>query len=116
MKPALFVLEKTDSGYSAYAPELPIYTTGQSWEEAKSNAQEALQLYFDTDRSVPLRLRIDFGQFFQHYKVINARSLAERIGMNPTLLSQYIQGKKQPSPKHGWITGSRRLYISDHPG
>ncbi|MFI5164973.1 MAG: helix-turn-helix domain-containing protein, partial [Bacteroidia bacterium] len=39
----------------------------------------------------------DLRLFFQHYKVLNAKFLAERIGMNPTLLSQYVQGKKKPS-------------------
>jgi hypothetical protein len=29
--------------------------------------------------------------------IINAKFLAEKIGMNPTLLSQYVQGRKKPS-------------------
>jgi DNA-binding transcriptional regulator YdaS (Cro superfamily) len=29
--------------------------------------------------------------------VINAKFLAKKIGMNPTLLSQYVQGRKKPS-------------------
>ena len=99
MKPQTFILEKTDTGYSAYSYNLPVYSTGETWEEAKQNVHEALQLYFNTDESLPLRLRMDLGQFFQYYKVLNARSLAERIGMNPSLLSQYIQGQKQPSAK-----------------
>lgn len=44
-----------------------------------------------------IKLEIDLKQFFQYYRVINARFLAERIGMNPTLLSQYVQGRKKPS-------------------
>jgi len=36
-------------------------------------------------------------QFFRYYRVINARFLADKIGMNPTLLSQYVQGRKKPS-------------------
>ncbi len=31
--------------------------------------------------------------------VINVKFLAEKIGMNPTLLSQYVQGHKKPSDK-----------------
>lgn len=38
-----------------------------------------------------------FAQFFKYYRVLNTRFLAERIGMNPTLLSQYINGHKKPS-------------------
>lgn len=44
-----------------------------------------------------INFEIDFKQFFQYYKVLNAKFLAEKIGMNPTLLSQYIQGHKKPS-------------------
>jgi DNA-binding transcriptional regulator YdaS (Cro superfamily) len=42
---------------------------------------------------------LDLKQFFQYYRVLNATFLAKRIGMNPTLLSQYVRGKKQPSSK-----------------
>jgi hypothetical protein len=31
--------------------------------------------------------------------VLNANFLAQRIGMNATLLSQYVRGVKQPSQK-----------------
>ena len=31
--------------------------------------------------------------------MINAKFLAEKIGMNATLLSQYVSGTKKPSPK-----------------
>jgi len=32
-------------------------------------------------------------------RIINAKFLAKRIGMNETLLSQYVQGTKKPSAK-----------------
>jgi len=35
--------------------------------------------------------------FFDFYKVINAKALSERIGMNQSLLAQYIKGIKKPS-------------------
>jgi DNA-binding transcriptional regulator YdaS (Cro superfamily) len=46
-----------------------------------------------------IKFEIDFKQFFKYYKVINAKFLAEKIGMNATLLSQYVSGTKKPSPK-----------------
>ena len=52
--------------------------------------------YIDRDN---LSLNLDFKQFFEFFKVLNAKYLAERIGMNPSLLSQYINGKKLPSEK-----------------
>jgi predicted transcriptional regulator len=40
---------------------------------------------------------LDLPQFFSFYKVINAKALSERIGMNQSLLAQYIKGNKKPS-------------------
>ena len=40
----------------------------------------------------------DIAQFFSFYKVINAKAFSERIGMNQSLLAQYISGIKKPSP------------------
>jgi DNA-binding transcriptional regulator YdaS (Cro superfamily) len=44
-----------------------------------------------------LSYEIDFNQFFKYFKVLNSKAFAGRIGMNPTLLSQYIRGHKKPS-------------------
>jgi transcriptional regulator with XRE-family HTH domain len=41
---------------------------------------------------------MDMGSFFKFYKIINAKALSERIGMNQSLLAQYIRGIKNPSP------------------
>ena len=98
-----FLLEKTDTGYSSYCAEYPIFSTGKSMAELINNVYEASELYFSESekimKSLEIRFEIDFRQFFQYYKILNARYLAERIGMNPTLLSQYVQGHKKPSEK-----------------
>jgi predicted RNase H-like HicB family nuclease len=96
-------VEKTDTGYSAYAEEMSVFTTGQNITELYTNLIEALNLAFeDVGLEVAaddLKLHLDLRQFFQYYKVLNANFLARRIGMNPTLLSQYVRGKKRPSAK-----------------
>lgn len=94
-------VEKTDTGFSAYSDSLPIFTTGTVISELIGNAFEAAQLYFDGQDIAreDIKFEIDFQQFFQYYKVLNAKFLAEKIGMNPTLLSQYVQGRKKPSVK-----------------
>jgi len=94
------IVEKTDTGFSAYSEELPIYTTGRTVPELINNAYEAAQLYFEDKYQIDhdnLKFEVDFTQFFQYYKVLNSKFLAEKIGMNPTLLSQYVQGHKKPS-------------------
>ncbi|HEV2482634.1 MAG TPA: hypothetical protein VGS79_23375 [Puia sp.] len=97
------IVEKTRSGYSAYAEKFPVYTVGKSLEELKSNIVDALNLYMDrkgkTVTEEDLRIMLDLQQFFEFYKVINAKALSERIGMNQSLLAQYIKGIKKPSPK-----------------
>jgi predicted RNase H-like HicB family nuclease len=95
------LVEKTDTGFSAFAVDYPIFTTGKTIPELFNNALEAIALYFE-EENIPitqedLKFEIDFQQFFQYYKVLNASFLAEKIGMNPTLLSQYVQGRKKPS-------------------
>jgi len=95
------IVEKTRTGFSAFAQDHEVYTTGKTFAELKTNILEALNFYFE-DAGIKISpkqiaLEIDLKQFFQYYRVINAKFLAERIGMNPTLLSQYVQGRKKPS-------------------
>jgi hypothetical protein len=99
----ILTVEKTNSGFSAFANKYPIFTTGSTVPELINNTYEAVSLYFEeegiqVDPSTVI-FEIDFRQFFKYYKVLNAKFLAEKIGMNPTLLSQYVQGHKKPSPK-----------------
>ena len=95
------IVEKTDTGFSAFSEDYTIYTTGRTIPELIDNALEAANLFFEEESihiaQKNLKFEIDFKQFFQYYKVINAKFLANRIGMNPTLLSQYVQGRKKPS-------------------
>jgi predicted RNase H-like HicB family nuclease len=95
------IVEKTDTGFSAYTEDFPIFTTGKTISELLDNAYEATNLYFEDEKLTVLRenlkFEIDFKQFFQYYKVLNSKFLADKIGMNPTLLSQYVQGHKKPS-------------------
>ncbi len=100
-KKIVLILEKTKTGFSAYALDYPIFTTGKTISELLDNAFEAANLYFEEEEILisheNIRFEIDFKQFFQYYRVLNSKFLAERIGMNPTLLSQYVQGRKKPS-------------------
>ena len=95
------IVEKTNTGFSSFATDYPVFTTGKTISELLENMVEALNLYFEDDsikiEPQNVNFEIDLKQFFQYYRVINAKFLAERIGMNPTLLSQYVQGRKKPS-------------------
>jgi len=98
-KKIVVIIEKTDTGFSAFAEDFPVFTTGTSMNELLDNITEAFDLFYENEKfdASRLSLEIDFKQFFQYYKVINSKALAEKIGMNPTLLSQYVRGHKKPS-------------------
>ncbi|MEI2694032.1 MAG: helix-turn-helix transcriptional regulator [Saprospiraceae bacterium] len=97
-----FIIEKTNTGFSAFAKNYPIFTTGSSIPELMNNILDASNLYFEEHEILivaeNLKYEIDFKQFFLFYRVLNSKFLAEKIGMNPTLLSQYVKGRKKPSP------------------
>ena len=94
-------VEKTRTGYSAFALKYPVYTVGKTLDELKENMLAALNLFFsEKGKAVTeedLKISLDLPQFFEFYKVINAKALSERIGMNQSLLAQYISGSKKPS-------------------
>jgi len=94
-------VEKTNTGFSAFSEDYPIFTTGRTIPELMENALEAANLCFEDDNvnitQENLKFELDFKQFFLYYRVLNSKFLAEKIGMNPTLLSQYVQGHKKPS-------------------
>ena len=105
MKPlkrkVVVIVEKTNTGFSAFAANLDAYTTGKNVSQLQENILEALSLYYEdkgfTVEKNNIVLQFDLQQFFQYYKVLNSKHLAQKIGMNPTLLSQYVQGRKKPS-------------------
>ena len=100
----VMTITKEDSGYSATASikEMHINTEGESLEELKGNVLEAVNLSFEEKgfayTADEITLKPDMQSFFDFYKVINAKALSERIGMNQSLLAQYIKGIKKPSP------------------
>jgi hypothetical protein len=73
---------------------------GKELNELKVNMLDALNLYFEDQNETvnenDLEITIDLPHFFQFYKVINAKALGERIGMNQNLLAQYSKGIMKP--------------------
>lgn len=106
MKKLKVIVEKTNTGYSAYAQDYEVYTAGGDVQELISNIIEAFNFHFEDDdgnRKITvtrkdLDLSFSIPSLFQLYP-INVKHFAQRVGMNYTLLSQYVQGRKQPSEK-----------------
>jgi predicted RNase H-like HicB family nuclease len=48
MKRYLIVIERTNTGYSSYSPDLPgCVSTGKTREEAEQNMREAIEFHID---------------------------------------------------------------------
>lgn len=98
------VVVKESVGYSASSiiGNNFVVTEADTFDELKTSILEAINFAFEEDsvRYVfdNLRFEFDLESFFDFYKVINAKALSERIGMNQSLLAQYIKGIKKPSP------------------
>jgi len=96
-------IEITSTGYSAYAENDAVFTTAENLDVLKENLVEAYNIALEEEgryvTAQNLTLKMDFAQFFQSYRLFNADMLAKRIGINATLLSQYVNGKKSLSEK-----------------
>ena len=95
---------KEDKGYSATSKidKNFIGTEAESFDELIRMILDAINLTLENNHIVfkqdDLKFEYDLESFFDFYKVINAKALSERIGMNQSLLAQYIKGIKKPSP------------------
>lgn len=96
---------KEHQGYSAFAKvkDSFIATEADDFNTLKINFLEALRLNFEKENWIftfdEFKIEYDLESFFAFYKVINAKALSERIGMNQSLLAQYIKGIKKPSTR-----------------
>ena len=103
-KKIMIVVTKEKAGYSATTNigDNFICTEAATFEKLKERILEAVNFTFeDVDIAYSLndlKFEFDLESFFDFYKVINAKALSERIGMNQSLLAQYIKGIKKPSP------------------
>ena len=94
---------KEDTGYSANTLVNGnfIATEAETIEELNTMALESVNLAFEEKGFVytieEIQFEYDLESFFDFYKVINAKALSLRIGMNQSLLAQYIKGIKKPS-------------------
>lgn len=106
MKKYVFIVEKTGTGYSAYALDdnINVGTVGNNMPGLRKNVLDAINTWREEEglkdvSEKDLIMRLDIAQFFEYYKVINSSALAERIGISQSLLSQYANRIKTPSEK-----------------
>lgn len=106
MKKITFIIEKTSDGFSAYSEDDNIHasTSADTMAELQTNIVDAYNSFAEL-KGLPeltienINIQLDLPQFFEYYKIINASALGSRIGMDKTLLSQYVNGHKKAGPK-----------------
>ncbi|KOS05620.1 hypothetical protein AM493_05910 [Flavobacterium akiainvivens] len=98
------IVEKTGTGFSAYAKEVDgLITVGDSISELKENFNEVLEEYVEYQNEMKasslkvddfkLNYVIDLEQFFEYFTVINKSAFAEQyVNMNTSLFRQYTKG------------------------
>jgi hypothetical protein len=103
-KPKIKVtITKENKGYSAHAlvKNNFIASEAESFKELLTKILEAIDFTFENQgfkySLEEIQFIYDLESFFDYYKVINAKALSVRIGMNQSLLAQYIKGIKKPS-------------------
>lgn len=108
------ILEKTNTGYSAYIEELDgVVATGKTADEVKRNIVEALEMHINglkEDGELPsflknpenltLTFKTDIETFFAWYSGIITKAGVSRITkINQSLINQYALGIKKPGDK-----------------
>mgnify|MGYP000085432933 CR=1 FL=1 len=97
------VIEKTNTGYSAYVKEFDgLITVGDSFGEVKLNINEVIQEHIEYLEEIgettnaltnaKLNYVVDLEQFFDYFKIINKSAFAEYAGINQSLFRQYTKG------------------------
>ena len=104
MKNYKLVIEKNNDGFWGQLDKLKsVFSSGDSITELIENTKVAISLYFEEmGKPIPefeLEVVMDIQEFFKLNDYINITTLANRIGMNSSLLRQYSKGIKFPSVK-----------------
>lgn len=103
--PIKFIVENVDTGYSAYAENYPIFTTGKTYTELQSNILIAANEYaqeMDWKAYAEKELNIQFTNeaviaYLKEF--IGIKNISARTGIAENVLSEYSTQKRRPSPK-----------------
>jgi predicted RNase H-like HicB family nuclease len=110
MKTISAVIEKKGSGYWVYFPDIPgCVSFGDTIEKVMKNSKEAVKEFIEASKDLNEELpkilegsfnyeyKVSLYEFFKEFDAINMTALANKCGINASLLRQYATGKKFPS-------------------
>lgn len=106
------ILEKSNTGYSAFSEDLPgAVTVGENIEEVMENFDEILEMRADyleetgkikeseELRNAEVSFFLDLKTFFEYYSLFNKSELANYLGINPSMLRRLSSGREELSEK-----------------
>jgi predicted RNase H-like HicB family nuclease len=113
MRKLAVIIEKGDNGnYGAYVPRLPgCISEGDTIEYLKANIKDAIAEHLEAleefnevpdgidIKNLTFEFRLDLPSFSRAFSWINISELADKAGLNKSLVRQYTSGKKHPSEK-----------------
>ena len=97
-----FYVEKTGTGYSAYSETLGVAAVGKTLKALYKDAHDGLETQCDVTGENLADFELTFSYDLPSLVDVtrlNVDALSELTGMNPSLMSQYINRKKVPGPK-----------------
>jgi len=112
MKTLKAIIEKGKDGfYSIYIPVITgLYGAGETEKEAKENLNEAIEMalehveetgewgdYSPLKGNYSIEYAYDLSGFFKTYDFFDVTALANRIGINASLMRRYKTGMKKAS-------------------
>lgn len=112
------IVEKTGTGFSAYAKEIDgLITVADTISELKDNFNEVFEIHLDflsekegsllKKEDFTINYAIDLEQFFEYFSVINKTAFAEKYAkVNTSLFRQYTKGLAP-------LSGDKLKQISD---
>lgn len=79
----------------------------KGWKETASYLKEE-------GKEVPeieIEFKFDIGSLFSYYDFLNVSGISREIGVSPSVMRQYVIGKRKPSPerKQQIVTGLKKL-------
>ncbi|MCF0209353.1 MAG: pilus assembly protein HicB [Bacteroidaceae bacterium] len=110
MKATIQVEKGGDKNFSTYMiesiPKFGIHGYGSSAREAIADTYVSIEEYKQQAAAesldfpeLELTFRFDIGSFFNYYSFLNISEVAKRIGINASLMRQYVNGTKTASDK-----------------
>ena len=99
-----FIVEKNDDGYWAHREEQNgvIGAYGEDLSGLKADIVKACNLFHGGAEIThdDISLQFDVSSFFEIYSgIVAAAGIGKRAGVQKSLISEYVKGKKKPSKK-----------------